>query len=460
VWGQSRAGQKVQRIFRNRLDELTDRDEVIEHGEFLWPPRDELDFTIRVNTADNRTIDEVPLEEIAKAITLILAEGGAIEEDDLILETTRMFGYQRRGDRIKTRIRDTLSLLEDEELITTGDRITLTAEQDPDTTLLARIYPSVTPSSTQSDDTDSDDDANTSQGPPESFPWLDYDRSQTQVPCPDCEAYVTNTKDAFISHWADAADCRGPGTAPPAKLSHLTSGEWETIAAAVDARTSTRSQTTHRDTTDTTPATGDQDAQDRSAGGDLSIQNPDGSFPWLHASETGWTVPCPYCDDRVFNSVDAFSYHWRESGDCPAVAGENPAPEIESVVAGDGTDTDRIAKLTTLFSNHLDRADPGEHWINCTFENDGDTDTHYQYLGGIHNLTRLTPSQRTALDRAVECYDLTIESEGDSYVSVTSGSQNPDTEAHLCLSLLEDVYNTPVEDLLWVAEHDDGYEAW
>jgi very-short-patch-repair endonuclease len=147
VWGQSRAGKKVQRIFRNRLDELKERGDVYEHGEFLWPPLDELAFDIRINTETaTRTIDEIPPEEIAKALTLILQEGGTIEEDDLILETTRLFGYQRRGNRIQSHISDAISLLAEEDLITTAERIALNTAKDPETVLLSRIYPSVSTS--------------------------------------------------------------------------------------------------------------------------------------------------------------------------------------------------------------------------------------------------------------------------------------------------------------------------
>ncbi|WP_435348555.1 DUF5797 family protein [Haloarchaeobius sp. HRN-SO-5] len=144
VWAQSRAGKKVQRIFRNRLDELEKRGAVYEQGEFLWPPLDELEFRIRVNTESaSRTIDEIPIEEIAKAIALILQEGGEIEEDDLVLETTRMIGYQRRGNRIETRIRDALDLLEEEDLVTRGERLSLDSGTDVDSAILSRIYPSV-----------------------------------------------------------------------------------------------------------------------------------------------------------------------------------------------------------------------------------------------------------------------------------------------------------------------------
>ena len=174
VWGQSRAGQKVRRIFRNRLDELKERGDVYEHGEFLWPPVDELTFDIRINTeAATRAVDEIPPEEIAKAITLILREGGSIEQDDLLLETTRLFGYQRRGNRIQARIHETLSLLEEHDLITIGERISLHTANDPVTTLLDRIYPSVTtPDTTDSPPTQDTADDTPDNPTDDSSPWF------------------------------------------------------------------------------------------------------------------------------------------------------------------------------------------------------------------------------------------------------------------------------------------------
>jgi hypothetical protein len=124
------------------------------------------------------------------------------------------------------------------------------------------------------------------------------------------------------------------------------------------------------------------------------------------------------------------------------------------------SESPRFEQLTTLFENHLHRDNHADHWINLTFENAGETDSHYQYLDGLHNLTQLTPEQKTALTETVDQYGLTIESEGDNYATVTSGSQDAEVEVNLCLSLLQDVYNTGINDITQAAEHDDGYEAW
>ncbi|QDX41193.1 DUF5797 family protein [Salarchaeum sp. JOR-1] len=636
VWGQSRAGQKVQRIFRNRLDELERQDKVYEHGEFLWPPLDELEFDIRINTdSDTRTIDEIPLEEIAKAITVVLREGGAIKEDDIVLETTRLFGYQRRGNRIQTRIGEALSLLEEEEFIKRGDKVTLNETKHPDSVLLSRIYPSVSASAPSDDpsEPESEDATPPGQKEPESFPFLNYDRSQWQVPCPYCDSHINNTKDAFVTHWVNADRCNGPAPTPP-EASQISQQEWTSILETIESRTT--EETANQAETDSPSNSDKQDSHTQQPSVNLDIESSDGSFPWLDFPNKGWMVPCPYCDEKVFNSEDAFRNHWKDSEQCHALADQNlkeltenhgetnpnseqsdrSTPEERSpsqlvsqakgsfsetiltktdgrlidqqlvdylrpdeylayvfwhqykglrkispdeteetphhdkttsgsrfllitdqricYVAGldqrdesrsfsydqitdveatnniatqwitfttnDGTkyrfaetgthasdisdaaeyisskidqhsssegaidrskhDSNRSDQLTSLFEKHLNRDDHSDHWINLTFENNGETDTHYQYLNGSHNLTRLTPSQKTALQEAVDQYNLTIDSEGDNYATVTSGSQQPDVEANLCLSLLRTVYDTQIAEVKQATEHGDGYEAW
>jgi very-short-patch-repair endonuclease len=461
VWGQSRAGQKVQRIFRNRLDELTKQDKVHEHGEFLWPPLDEFEFNIRINTdSATRTIDEIPLEEIAKAITVVLQEGGAIKEDDIVLETTRLFGYQRRGDRIKSRINEALDLLEEKNLITTDDRITLNTARDPDTVLLSRIYPSVSESATSdaSPRQTSDDAVPSSQERADSFPFLNYDRSQWQVPCPYCDTNINNTKEAFMTHWANAERCSGPGPRPPETINQISHSEWKDIVNTIESRTSEK--TSSHSVTQSPSNGGEKTQQVQPPEADLDIKNPDGSFPWLNYPDKGWKVPCPYCDEKVFNSEDAFRSHWSDNKSCPESTNQHFGDSTENLGNGTNQPSTRVDELSTLFKDHLERDDHSDHWIDLMFENDGETDSHYQYLNGVHNLTRLTSSQKAALEEVVDEYDLTIDTEGDNYATVSSDSQQPDVEANLCLSLLRTVYDTTIEEVKQASEHGNGYKAW
>jgi hypothetical protein len=143
VWAQSRAGKKIQRIFKSRLRELQQRKNVYQQGDFLWPKKSELDFLVRVNTdTDSRSIDEIPKEELAKAMAIILDEGGIMTKDDLILETTRLIGYQRRGPRIKERLTDAIKILEQIGAVSenTDGKYQLNSDVDIDVELLRRIY--------------------------------------------------------------------------------------------------------------------------------------------------------------------------------------------------------------------------------------------------------------------------------------------------------------------------------
>jgi hypothetical protein len=341
----------------------------------------------------------------------------------------------------------------------TGERISLHTASNPETTLLARIYPSISPSDSTDAPSTTDATDNAPDRPADdSFPFLDDDRSQWNVPCPYCESQIHNTRDAFITHWTQADKCDGPDATPPTELQQLTHSAWDDIVTTVESQTT--AQQAH--TENTSPATSEtQDEQPRSLDTDLDIQNSDGTYPWLRFPDKGWKVSCPYCDENIFNSEDAFTNHWRDSEQCPAddqtiAKLTDHADPASTPTPG----TDRSNKLATLFEKHLNRADHTDHWINLTFENNGQTDAHYQYLNGSHNLTRLTPTQKEALEATIDEYGLTVESDGDNYMTVTSGTQQPDIEVNLCLSLLRSVYNTTIEDITQAAEHDAGFQAW
>jgi len=143
VWSQSRAGKKVQRAFKSGVDTLINQNKIYQHGDFLWPRQSDLDFKVRVNTdSATRTIDEIPKEEIAKAIAVLLEEGGRMTRDDVVLEATRLIGYQRRGNRINERIGDAIDILDDVGAIAVDEdeKVTLQSNTDLDQKLLDRIY--------------------------------------------------------------------------------------------------------------------------------------------------------------------------------------------------------------------------------------------------------------------------------------------------------------------------------
>ncbi len=117
------------------------------HDGFLWPPRDAADLPLRDHDdADpdsdaRREITEVPLAELAKACYVLLANGGAMTRDDLVLETARRLGYQRVGARIENRLEDAIDHLIDHDAATiTGDRMEAVHDVDVDDRLEATVY--------------------------------------------------------------------------------------------------------------------------------------------------------------------------------------------------------------------------------------------------------------------------------------------------------------------------------
>jgi len=143
VWAQSRAGKKVQRAFESGVQTLKNRNKLYQRGDFLWPERYALDFKVRVNTESaTRSIDEIPKEELAKAVAVLLEEGGRMTRDDIVLETTRLIGYQRRGKRIKQRVGDAIDILDESGVIEfdEDEKLSLQSNVQVDATLLNRIY--------------------------------------------------------------------------------------------------------------------------------------------------------------------------------------------------------------------------------------------------------------------------------------------------------------------------------
>jgi hypothetical protein len=143
VWSQSRAGKKVKRAFRSGVRTLKNQNKIYQNGDFLWPERTDLNFKVRVNTESaTRSIGEIPKQEIAKAIAVLLEEGGRMTQDDAILETTRLIGYQRRGERIEKRVGEALDILNSTGAIEFNDnnKIELQTNVQTDKVLLNRIY--------------------------------------------------------------------------------------------------------------------------------------------------------------------------------------------------------------------------------------------------------------------------------------------------------------------------------
>ncbi|OIB56173.1 type III restriction endonuclease subunit R [Natrialba sp. SSL1] len=138
-WGISRLGKRIHRSLESTTRGLHGQ-QLYAHDGFLWPENPVEPITVRVaNGGDRRDIEEVPIEEIAKAAYVILNNGLEISREDLVLETARQLGYSRIGSNIESRTEQAIDLLEEVNAIDSDDRLRC-VDVDIDSVLQYQIY--------------------------------------------------------------------------------------------------------------------------------------------------------------------------------------------------------------------------------------------------------------------------------------------------------------------------------
>jgi hypothetical protein len=141
TFGEPRRTPTVEETLDKHLRSLQDRHEIIVSEDFLWPQRHDLSFVVRQNESASRSIDRIPLEEVQLAVALILDSGISMTREDLVVETTRLFGYERVGSRIRDRVDAAVDDLAVRGLLDEGPRISLGASlEHVRSDLLATIY--------------------------------------------------------------------------------------------------------------------------------------------------------------------------------------------------------------------------------------------------------------------------------------------------------------------------------
>ena len=138
-WGIDRLGKRIRRSLESTTRELHGQ-QLHDHDGFLWPESPDESITVRVaNGGGNRNIEEIPIEEIAKAAYVILDNGLEISREDLVLETARQLGYSRIGSNIESRTEHAIDLLEEIGAMDSGDRLRC-IEVDIDSVLYHQVY--------------------------------------------------------------------------------------------------------------------------------------------------------------------------------------------------------------------------------------------------------------------------------------------------------------------------------
>ena len=112
AWGLRRTGHRIATAGKQAVDQAARRDAVDVRGRFLWRPGQSLD---RVRIPDprvpdtRREIDDIPPEEIDLAIHSIRLGSAGVDDDQLIAQVARVFGFDRTGGRIRAVIEDRLT---------------------------------------------------------------------------------------------------------------------------------------------------------------------------------------------------------------------------------------------------------------------------------------------------------------------------------------------------------------
>ena len=130
AWELARVGAKIRRTVESVCYEAQDRGMIQERNGFLWPVPIPQDIVVRVpvegRPESQRKIEHIPSEEIYRAMQLVAEEAIGISRENLIQETARLFGFQRSGENVHSRLEECLEVcLEQQKMVMTGENITL-----------------------------------------------------------------------------------------------------------------------------------------------------------------------------------------------------------------------------------------------------------------------------------------------------------------------------------------------
>ena len=142
VWSESKITDKVKNTFDNGVNKLIKENKIFVSDGFLWPQRSELEFRVRMNTEpDSRPIDQIPIEEIAKAGVVVLKETNELTRSDLCSEIIQTIDCNEHKSATN-RAGQAIDLLDEIGALSEQDenKMRLTSEGDIDTKLLNRVY--------------------------------------------------------------------------------------------------------------------------------------------------------------------------------------------------------------------------------------------------------------------------------------------------------------------------------
>lgn len=104
AWGTRRIGPRIVSAYNEAIDRLRWQHKIVEKGNFLWPPR-LVEVPVRHPVdgfpQSQRPPEQIPPEEIEKAIRTIAQYAMGISPDSLISQTMKVFGFNHCGEIAK-----------------------------------------------------------------------------------------------------------------------------------------------------------------------------------------------------------------------------------------------------------------------------------------------------------------------------------------------------------------------
>ena len=104
AWGLNRTGPKVIQAVKEASELLLRENKLKAKGNFLWPPN-LIEVSIRVPAANEpdskRPLEEIPPEEIENAMKQISLYAIGIGCEALLIETEKLFGFTRGGEKAR-----------------------------------------------------------------------------------------------------------------------------------------------------------------------------------------------------------------------------------------------------------------------------------------------------------------------------------------------------------------------
>jgi hypothetical protein len=130
AWGLKRVGDRMRRTLEEAIALCESQQQLQRRDEFLWPVG-EKPVPVRTPVAavaeSRREVAHIPPEELQAAMRLLVSQGGGMSEEALLAQTARLFGFDRLGELIRHRLRDSLEALRQQGIfVARGDAIGLT----------------------------------------------------------------------------------------------------------------------------------------------------------------------------------------------------------------------------------------------------------------------------------------------------------------------------------------------